>query len=77
MGLKYTPDEYNIASDPLSDESSIGQLQVHIVEGAGFVDEETRKPFNTFVKWYAWRHTLYMFIYIHNVMSYLIRLLLT
>lgn len=51
MGLKYTPDEYSLASDPLIGEVVSGQLQVHIVEGAGFVDEETRKPFNTFVKW--------------------------
>lgn len=52
MGLKYTPDECSLASDPLIDEVVSGQLQVHIVEGAGFVDEETRKPFNTLVKWY-------------------------
>lgn len=30
-----------------------GQLQVHIVEGAGLIDENTHKPFNTIVKWYA------------------------
>ena len=53
MGLKYTPDECSIKSDPLNDETLAGQLQVHIVEGAGFVDEESRKPFNTFVKWYV------------------------
>ena len=52
MGLKYTPDECSHASDPLIDEVVSGQLQVHIVEGVGFVDEETRKPFNTLVKWY-------------------------
>ena len=51
MGLKYTPDECSIKSDLLNDEAVAGQLQVHIVEGAGFVDEESRKPFNTFVKW--------------------------
>ena len=28
-----------------------GQLQVHIVEGAGLVDEDTHKPFKTVVKW--------------------------
>ena len=53
MGLKYTPDECNIKSDLLNEEALAGQLQVHIVEGAGFVDEESRKPFNTFVKWYV------------------------
>ena len=53
MGLKYTPDECNVTSDLLNNEALFGQLQVHIVEGAGFVDEETRKPFNTFVKWYV------------------------
>ena len=53
MGLKYTTDECSISSDPLVDEAVVGQLQVHIVEGAGFVDEDTRKPFNTFVKWYV------------------------
>ena len=51
MGLKYTPDECNIKPDLLNDEAAAGHLQVHIVEGAGFVDEESRKPFNTFVKW--------------------------
>ena len=53
MGLKYTPDECSVKSDLLNDEALSGQLQVHIVEGAGFVDEESRKPFNTFVKWYV------------------------
>ena len=53
MGLKYTPDECSIKSDLINDEAVAGQLQVHIVEGAGFVDEESRKPFNTFVKWYV------------------------
>lgn len=51
MGLKYTPNECSISSDGVYDEGLAGQLQVHIVEGAGFVDDETRKPFNTFVKW--------------------------
>lgn len=51
MGLKYTPNECGVAPDLLNHEALIGQLQVHIVEGAGFVDEESRKPFNTFVKW--------------------------
>lgn len=53
MGLKYTPDECSIKSDLLNDEAVAGHLQVHIVEGAGFVDEESRKPFNTFVKWWV------------------------
>lgn len=53
MGLKYTPDECSMKSDLLNDDALSGQLQVHIVEGAGFVDEESRKPFNTFVKWYV------------------------
>ena len=52
MGLKYTADECSVTPDPLNDDAANGQLQVHIVEGAGFVDEETRKPFNSFVKWY-------------------------
>lgn len=51
MGLKYTSDECSVSSDLLNDEAVSGQLQVHIVEGAGFVDEGTRKPFNSFVKW--------------------------
>ena len=28
-----------------------GQLQVHVVEGAGLVDMETHKPFNACIKW--------------------------
>ena len=55
MGLKYTPSE---CDDGLYDDSVNGQLQVHIVEGAGFVDDETRKPFNTFVKWWGFKHNM-------------------
>ncbi len=28
-----------------------GQLQVHVVEGAGLVDQITHKPYKTLVKW--------------------------
>ena len=28
-----------------------GQLQVHVVEGARIVDEDTKKPYKTVVKW--------------------------
>ena len=59
MGIKFSSeivcDEIN--PDSVSDRLIMdchpreGQLQVHIVEGAGLVDEDTHKAYNTVVKW--------------------------
>ena len=54
LGLKFTPDSRDDNGDEEETEMSVegeGQLQVHIVEGAGLVDGESHKPFNASVKW--------------------------
>lgn len=61
LGLKFTPeeedDDHKLENGDVQiavakeTESKGGQLQVHIVEGAGLFDQDTRKPFNTFAKW--------------------------
>ena len=63
LGLKFTPEEDDQDQRLVNGDIQIsfaketdskgGQLQVHIVEGAGIFDEDTRKPFNTFAKWYV------------------------
>lgn len=58
LGVKYTSEEVNDAKSPVVENLEItvdgnppgGQLQVHIVEGAGLIDEDTFKPYNTFAK---------------------------
>ncbi len=59
MGIKFSPDivSDDINPDSVSDRLIMdchpkeGHLQVHIVEGAGLVDEDTHKAYNTVVKW--------------------------
>ena len=61
LGLKYTPEEEYEGTSPSNGEHngdipvirerSGGQLHIHVVEGAGIFDEDTRKPFNAVVKW--------------------------
>ena len=61
LGMKYSSGDPPISQTDLESLSSVslaseggegvGHLQVHIVEGAGIVDEETHKPFNTICKW--------------------------
>ena len=60
LGLKFTEEDSPPEDDevdkhngdvPVIREKRGGQLQVHVVEGAGIFDEETRKPFNAVVKW--------------------------
>jgi len=60
LGLKYTPEEAEEGNSLNNDENNgdipviregKGQLHIHVVEGAGIFDEETRKPFNAVVKW--------------------------
>ena len=61
LGMKYSSGDLPISQTDLESLSSVslasesgegaGHLQVHVVEGAGIVDEETHKPFNTICKW--------------------------
>ncbi len=57
LGIKYTSDRspsYNESTNSLLSSEGVegaGHLQVHVVEGAGIVDEDTHKPFNTLCKW--------------------------
>ncbi len=54
LGIKYTSDSDNESTNSLLSIESVegaGHLQVHVVEGAGIVDEDTHKPFNTLCKW--------------------------
>ncbi len=57
LGLKFTPEdtgddlEEGMEELVVNGDSHSGQLQVHVVEGAGLFDDESRKPFNAFVKW--------------------------
>ncbi len=55
LGLKFAPeDSEEVQGEGQEAEpgySTSGQVQVHIVEGAGLFDDESRKPFNSFVRW--------------------------
>ena len=51
LGIKWSPNTDD--KEEIINDHSPGQLQVYIVEGAGMVDEDTRKPFNAFIKWLA------------------------
>ena len=59
MGIKWSPGAESTAGETCKNPElpSDGQLQVYIVEGAGMVDEDTHKPFNAFIKWYALLHS--------------------
>ena len=77
MGLKFTSEDQCSARDEesicstsdngsndvsIENEEKTGQLQVHVVEGAGIVDELTHRPFKTFVKWYGWSYFYSLFV---------------
>ena len=65
LGIKYDPEKTDLLNgsvdtshahsstevSPADDQSKGGELHVHIVEGAGLIDEDTHKPFKTVVKW--------------------------
>ena len=53
LGLKFSSSGADAINDDSSHVSATepGQLQVHVVEGAGLVDMETHKPFHACIKW--------------------------
>lgn len=51
MGIKYTSVSDDTVGDGVRSVEGAGHLRVHIVEGAGIVDGDTHKPFNTICKW--------------------------
>ena len=61
LGIKWSSTVANGDSEDKLDSPGEGQLQVYIVEGAGMVDEDTHKPFNAFIKWYALITTLFVY----------------
>ena len=46
LGLKFSP-----RNKEGEGEESGGVVKVHVVEGAGLIDQETHKPFNAAVRW--------------------------
>lgn len=48
-GLPSSSSSVMSPSDDLS--RSGGELQVHVIEGARLIDQDTHKPFKTVVKW--------------------------
>lgn len=58
LGIKFGP-EGGVSPVPGCAENGVimdcnpkeGQLQVHVVEGARLLDEDTNKPYKTVVKW--------------------------
>jgi hypothetical protein len=58
LGIKFRPENAPLDVPGCTENGIImechpreGQLQVHVVEGARLVDEETNKPYKTVVKW--------------------------
>ena len=51
LGLKFSSGGTGDGCSDVSAPGPVGQLQVHVVEGAGLVDMETHKPFNACIKW--------------------------
>ena len=73
LGIKFTSEDQCGVHDEessqnglddvaIDNEEKTGQLQVHVVEGAGIVDELTHRPFNTCVKWYGRLHLKVTFV---------------
>jgi len=63
LGIKFEPEKLTLSDHRVNGGHSLssteaspeeqrgGELHVHVIEGAGLINEETHKPYKTVVKW--------------------------